>query len=122
MSRTRHNRPNHSIHNMRVQNRRKAEAAALDELLEEGCSPRHINRLQSYWAQIPEPWDDKPHAAWREYHNKNYWTKWREERDTPRYSKRAAQKHLLSDTMGAAISAGIKLMIIDFSRRHRVVF
>ena len=107
MSNTRHSRPYRSLRSMRVQNRRKAEASALDEMLEEGVPARHINRLQSYWAQIPEPWDDKPHAAGKEYHNKNYWTKWREERTAPRYSKRTAQKHLLADTMGTAIAAGI---------------
>ncbi len=87
MSNTRHALPQHSLHHMRVQNRRKAEAAALDEMLEEGVPIRHINRLQSYWTQIPEPWDDKPNAAWSEYHNKNYWTKWREAANAPHWSK-----------------------------------
>lgn len=122
MSRTRHNRPTHSIHNMRVQNRRKSEAAALEAILEEAVTPRHINRLKSYLSQIPEPWDDKPHAAWREYHNKNYWTKWREERDAPRFTKQSAQNRHVADTKEMAIAAGIKLIVIDFSRCPRVVF
>ena len=70
MSRTRHALPSHSLHCMKVQNRRKAEEAALDELKESGVYFRHVNRLTAYWSIIPEPWDDKPCAAWGEYHNK----------------------------------------------------
>ena len=122
MSRTRHARPIHSIHHMRVQNRRKSEAAALEAILEEAVSPRHINRLKSYWSQIPEPWDDKPHAAWREFHNKHYWKKWREELDAPRFTKSSAHNHHVAEIADQAIAAGIKLMIIDFSRCRRIVF
>ena len=74
MSRTAHNLPSRVFRNMRVQNRRKAEEAALDELNEVGVFFRHVNRLASFWSVIPEPWDDKPVAAWDEYKNKNYWS------------------------------------------------
>ena len=76
MSRTRHALPSHSLHRMKVQNRRKAEEAVIDELKEHEVlfNVRHINRLTAYWSIIPDPWDgdDKPVAAWSEYHNKSY--------------------------------------------------
>lgn len=72
MSRTRHALPSHSLHRMKVQNRRKAEEAALDELNNSGAYFRHANRLSSFWAIIPEYRDDKPCAAWSEYHNKTH--------------------------------------------------
>jgi hypothetical protein len=88
MSRTKHALPSHYLHHMRVQNRRKAEEAALDELTEEDVAPiRHINRLQSFWTQIPEPWNDKPNASGREYHNKAYWVKWRKAANNPHWTK-----------------------------------
>lgn len=74
MSRTAHNLPSRTMRNMRVQNRRKAEEAALDELNEVGVSFRHANRLASFWSIIPKPWDDKTVAAWSEYKNKIYWS------------------------------------------------
>ena len=81
MSNTRHALPQHCMHHMRVQNRRKAEEAALDELTELDVPFRHRNRLTSFWTQCPEPWDDKPNAAWGEYHNKNYWVRLRAQND-----------------------------------------
>lgn len=72
MSRTRHALPFHSLRRMKVQNRRKTEESALDELKENGSYFRHVNRLSAFWSIIPEPWDDKPCAAWGEYHNKSY--------------------------------------------------
>jgi hypothetical protein len=75
---------------MKVQNRRKMEEAVLDELEENEISSnqvRHINRLSAFWSIIPEPWDDKPNAAWGEYHNKNYWTVWREAANNPHWTK-----------------------------------
>ncbi len=128
MSNTRHARPSRSIHNMRVQNRRKAEAAALEALLEDadGTQIRHVNRLKSYWTQIPEPWNDKPHAAWKEFHNKNYWVKRFEEMAKPRYSKRNAYSdfsaYAMAGVMENANAAGIELMVIDFSRCGVVVY
>ena len=75
MSRTRHVLPSHSLHHMKVQNRRKMEEAVIDELEEHGIPlshVRHNNRLKAFWAIIPDPWDDKPNAAWGEYHNKTH--------------------------------------------------
>lgn len=75
MSRTRHALPSHSLHHMRVQNRRKMEEAIIDELKEHEVpfnQVRHVNRLTAFWSIIPEPWDDKPCAAWGEYHNKTH--------------------------------------------------
>lgn len=73
MSRTRHSLPSHSHHLMRVQNRRKMCEAVLDEVTANGVPFLHSNRVRSFMSLIPEPWDDKPHAAWGEYHNKTYW-------------------------------------------------
>ena len=81
MSNTRHALPYRSCRNMSVQNRRKSEEAALDELTELDVPFRHRNRLVSFWTQCPEPWDDKAHSAWGEYHNKNHWTKLRAQND-----------------------------------------
>ena len=78
MSDTRHAMPFNCLHRMKVQNRRKAEQAALDHFSTNNVLHRHINRLKSYWTQIPEPWDDKRHSAWKEYHNKHYYDNWRE--------------------------------------------
>lgn len=72
MSRTLHQRPFSTLRHQRVQNRRKAEAAALDALLEEQLKMRHINRLQSFMSQIVNPWDDYYISSWREFHNKNW--------------------------------------------------
>lgn len=72
MSRTRHALPSHSLKRMRVQNRRKTEETVLDILMEENVPFRHVNRIINYWSIIPEPWNDKPVAAWGEYHNKKY--------------------------------------------------
>lgn len=73
MSRTRHALPSNCHHKMKVQNRRKQSEAVLDEMIENGVPFLHHNRVQSYMTLIPEPWDDKPVAAWSEYHNKVYW-------------------------------------------------
>lgn len=97
MSNTRHNLPTHIHHHMRVQNRRKAEAAALDAIKDMDVPARHINRLQSYWSQIPEPWNDKCNASWREYHNKNYWKNKRLQESAPRYDKRILAKQHCSE-------------------------
>lgn len=96
MSNTRHNLPTHTHHHMRVQNRRKAEASALEDIKEAGVISRHMNRLQSYWSQIPEPWDDKCNASWREYHNKNYWKNKRLQESAPRYDKRLLTQQYLN--------------------------
>lgn len=73
MSRTVHARPYSIFHMMRVQNRRKSEASALDQIKSESVPYRHVNRLQN-WSLIPNPWDDKFSAAHREWHNKNFLT------------------------------------------------
>lgn len=78
MARTRHALPMHQFHMMRVQNRRKAEQSAIDEVNEENVPIRHQNRLKNYWGIIPEPFDDKSNAASNEYHNKQYWARQRE--------------------------------------------
>jgi hypothetical protein len=36
---------------------------------------RHINRLQSAMARIPNPWDDYNYSSGTEYHNKHRWDK-----------------------------------------------
>lgn len=74
MSRTLHQRPLNPHKRQRVQNRRKSEQAALTELQAEQLRMRHINRLQSFMTQIPNPWNDKAVSAWGEFHNKN-WSK-----------------------------------------------
>ena len=60
---------------MRVQNRRKAEEACLQELVDVGVPFGHHNRMSSFWSLIPEPRDEKTVSAWSEYHNKTYWDK-----------------------------------------------
>lgn len=87
MSRTRHALPTRQYHMMRVQNRRKAEQSAIDEIDEEGVSPRHPNRLRNYWGIIPEPWNDKRNASGNEYHNKQYWVEFRKAANSPHYTR-----------------------------------
>ena len=74
MSRTLHQRPFSCFKHQRVQNRRKSELSALTDLQAEGLRMRHINRLQSFMTQIPNPWDDMAVSAWNEFHNKR-WSK-----------------------------------------------
>lgn len=89
MSRTRHALPTRQYHIMKVQNRRKAEQSAIDEIEEEGIDGvvRHPNRLKNYWGIIPEPYDDKPNAASNEYHNKQYWIEYRKAANSPHYTR-----------------------------------
>lgn len=90
MSRTRHALPTHNFHRMKVQNRRKMEASVIDQLNENEVllnQVRHSNRLMAYWSIIPDPWDDKNNSSGREYHNKNYWVKWREAANAPHWTK-----------------------------------
>lgn len=87
MARTRHALPTHIYHIQKVQNRRKAEQAALDEIKEYEVPFRHTNRLQNFWSIIPEPYDDKPNAAANEYHNKQYWVTKRAKANQPHYRR-----------------------------------
>lgn len=87
MARTRHALPTHIYHIQKVQNRRKAEHAALEEIKENEVPFRHQNRLQNFWSIIPEPFDDKPNAAASEYHNKQYWVEKRAKANLPRYRR-----------------------------------
>lgn len=82
MSRTLHRRPYSPLRHQRVQNRRKAEQSALTELQAEQLRMRHINRLQSFMTQIPNPWDDYHVSAWNEFHNKQ----WSKERFLEKFS------------------------------------
>ena len=72
MSRTLHQRPFSWFKHQRVQNRRKAELSALSDFKDEELRMRHINRLQSFMTQIPNPWDDMTVSAWNEFHNKRW--------------------------------------------------
>ena len=88
MSRTRHALPTRLYHIMKVQNRRKAEQSAIDQLDEEGVDVvRHKNRLKSYWSIIPEPWNDKLNAASSEYHNKQHWIRYWEAANSPHFTR-----------------------------------
>ena len=87
MSNTVHQRPSTVHRHMRVQNRRKCEQSAIDQIRELATTTRHINRLNSYWTQIPEPWDDYMHSSGSEYHNKTYWVKFRQQYNSPHWTR-----------------------------------
>lgn len=73
MSRTIHKMPSHYYQRMKVQNRRKSEENAVDQLKTEDLVSRHWNRLRAWWSIIPNPWDDHRCSAWKEYQNKNFY-------------------------------------------------
>jgi hypothetical protein len=87
MSNTVHQRAYTTHRHMRVQNRRKAECSAIDQIRELAATTRHVNRLNSYWTQIPEPWDDYMHSSDNEYQNKNYWVKHRQQYNSPHWTR-----------------------------------
>jgi hypothetical protein len=78
---------------MRVQNRRKAEASVLEDITDAEVRARHSNRIKNYWSLIPEPWDDKPHASAKEYHNKGRWAKIIEAANSPHWTKGRTQSN-----------------------------
>lgn len=66
MSRTIHNIGFRCHRNMRHMNARKSEQAALEDIMDGiVCKKRHINRLQSAMARIPNPWGDYNYVGMR---------------------------------------------------------
>lgn len=70
MSRTYRRRPRNCYRAVRVESTRRMEAAAVDQLREEGFKPS--NRIESRVQNIPSAWDDINISAWDQI-PKQFW-------------------------------------------------